>query len=107
MEDSTIEILGLITIIIGLLVAQIYVLDNKPRDAFFQQSNDNNVIITGNIASIKSSPKGNYFEITACRNIHLYPSTNNLIKGFKENESISAQGTFYNKGFYANQITVI
>jgi len=105
MEDSTIEILGLITIIVGLIIAQIYVLDNKQKDVFFQQSNDNNVIITGNILSIRSSLKGSYLSVTACRNVFLYPPMGNSFNSFRKNESISAQGSFYNGGFYATQIS--
>ncbi|MFA6072573.1 MAG: hypothetical protein WC758_00470 [Candidatus Woesearchaeota archaeon] len=72
MNDSTIEIVALLSIILGLLIGFLFIFDFEPIDVTTLQEDDNNVFLSGII--IQKNQKENYtlIKIQGCRDFDTY-----------------------------------
>ena len=72
MNDSTLEIISLGVVIVGLIIGFFIVFDYEPVDAFFA-GDDPNSFIKGNISKISYSDSGwTYMEIYACKTFNAF-----------------------------------
>ena len=83
MRDETLELLGLIGILIGMIVAYFLVLDYEPVDAFYFDEDDN-AFIEGTIKRKSYNPDSGwtYLEVYSCREF----------KAFYEGEILKGEG---------------
>ena len=69
MNDETLEVISLLTIMFGLVIAFFFVLDYEPVDAFYLNSDDSNAYFSGEIMrkSFNNESGYSHLEIKGCR----------------------------------------
>jgi len=98
MNDSTLEIISIVSIIAGLILGFILIFDYTPADSFFLEEDDDNAFVEGIILKKSFNYKKNYssLKIYGCKSFDAY-SEKNISK--KINESIKIYGSFSDKLF--------
>jgi len=102
MKDETLERIALLTIIAGLILGYILVLDFKPTNAHYLTTEDNNAYLEGIINKKRYNEESGWsmLEITTCKN------TTSFYKGEinkNEKDKIYIQGTFDGDKFSINK----
>jgi hypothetical protein len=96
MNDSTIEIISLLSIILGIILGFFLIFDYTPADAFFLEKNDNNAYIDGFIIQKNERENFTTLKIYGCRSFDAYFETG-IDKGV--NDSIIVTGSFVDNFF--------
>lgn len=74
MNDNSLEILALIAIIFGLIIAFFFVLDYEPTDGFFLNKDDSNIYFSGEVIKKSYNFESGYtfLELNACRTFNAF-----------------------------------
>jgi len=102
MNDEILERIALITIILGLILGYILMLDFKPKDAHYLNKEDKNAYLEGTITKKRYNNESGWsmLEIKTCKN------TTSFYKGTiqkKEQDKIYIQGTYDGNTFSINK----
>jgi len=100
MNDEILERIALVTIILGLILGYILVLDFEPKDAHYLTTEDNNAYLEGTITKKRYNNESGWsmMEIKTCK------STKSFYKGeIKKGE----QDKIYIKGTYNGETFII
>jgi hypothetical protein len=97
MKDATLESIGLISIIAGVLIGYFIVFDYEPEDAFFLSEDESNAFIEGYIIEKRVKDEFTLLKIYGCRTFDAY-SEPNISR--KVNESITIYGSLSDDFFF-------
>ncbi|MGV8162495.1 MAG: hypothetical protein ACP5N2_04160 [Candidatus Nanoarchaeia archaeon] len=96
MKDSLLEMISLLSIVLGLVICFFFVFDYTPVDSFFLEKDDDNTFLDGFVLTKRITDNYSLISVSACKKFDAYYEGN---LETEVNESIHIQGSFTDNFF--------